>query len=189
MRKLKLQMQLSVDGFCAGPNGEMDWMTWDWDQQLKKYVSDLHENVDHIILGRKLAEGFIPTWKSRLEEPAGEETSFIKKMNETPKTVFTKTLKESIWDKTELATGRLAEEISKLRNQAGGDIIVYGGAHFVSDLIANGLIDEYHFFVNPVILGDGLAIFNKVNPYQHLSLIQAQAFNCGVTVLNFKPKE
>lgn len=188
MRKLKLQMQLTLDGFCGGPNGEMDWMTWNWDHQLKEYVARLHENVDHIILGRKLAEGFIPTWKSRLEEPAGEETSFIKKMNDTPKTVFTKTLDKSIWDNTGVANGELVEEISKLKNRDGGDIIVYGGANFVSDLIAGNLIDEYQFFINPVIIGNGLAIFNKVSAYQHFTLIQAKAFECGVTVLNYSSK-
>ena len=60
MRKVKLQMQVSVDGFVAGPNGEMDWMAWNWDDELKKHVTDLTEPVDCIIMGRKLAQGFIP---------------------------------------------------------------------------------------------------------------------------------
>ena len=62
MRKLKLQIQMSVDGYIAGVNGEMDWMVWDWDQKLNQYVTDLSESVDCIVLGRKLAEVFIPYW-------------------------------------------------------------------------------------------------------------------------------
>ncbi|MGP1685133.1 MAG: dihydrofolate reductase family protein, partial [Giesbergeria sp.] len=60
MRKLKLQVQISIDGFIAGPKGEMDWMVWDWDDALKQYVSDITEPVDTILLGRTLAQGFIP---------------------------------------------------------------------------------------------------------------------------------
>ncbi len=69
MRKLKLQVQTSVNGIIAGPKGEMDWMVWDWDDRLKDYVSALTEPVDCILLGRKLAEGFVPAWEGRLEDP------------------------------------------------------------------------------------------------------------------------
>ncbi len=86
-RKLKLQIQLSVDGFIAGTNGEMDFMEWNWEEPLKQYVRALTETVDCIILGRKLAEGFIPYWATHPEEE-GAET-----INKLPKKVFTKTLK------------------------------------------------------------------------------------------------
>jgi dihydrofolate reductase len=62
VRKLKLQVQMTIDGYMAGPNGEMDWTVWNWDDNLIQYVGDLTEPVDCIVLGRKLAEGFIPHW-------------------------------------------------------------------------------------------------------------------------------
>jgi len=74
MRKIKLQMQVSLDGYVAGPNGEMDWMTWDWDEELVKYVGSITETVDLIILGRVLAEGFIPVWQERID--AGDTEPF-----------------------------------------------------------------------------------------------------------------
>ncbi len=73
MRKLKLQVQMTIDAYVAGLNGEMDWMTFNWDEQLNKYVTELTEHVDCIVLGRKLAQGFIPHWASQPEgEDAGE---------------------------------------------------------------------------------------------------------------------
>ncbi|MBK7390106.1 MAG: dihydrofolate reductase family protein [Bacteroidetes bacterium] len=130
---------MSVDGFIAGPNGEMDWMEWYWDVELKKYVKELTDSVDCIVLGRKLAEGFIPYWESHPEEE-GAET-----INKLLKIVFSKTIKASIWENTTIASGDLIEEINKLKSQTGKDIIVYGGANFVSNLINNNLIDEFHF--------------------------------------------
>ena len=87
MRKLKLQMQTSVDGFVAGPNGEMDWMTWDWDDALKGHVDALTASVDCMLLGRKLAEGFIPASAERLK--AGDPSAAV--FVETPKVVFSRT--------------------------------------------------------------------------------------------------
>lgn len=149
MRKLKLQVQRSLDGFIAGPNGEMDWMTFAWDDALKEYVKKLTEPVDCILLGRKLAEGFIPHWAGVAANPNDPEFAAGQKFTNTPKVVFTKTLEQSPWDNTELATGDLADEVTQLKKQDGNDIIVYGGADFVSSLIKEGLIDEYHLFVNP----------------------------------------
>lgn len=187
MRKLKLQVQMSVDGFIAGPNGEMDWMVWNWDDALKNYVATLTEPVDCIVLGRKLAEGFIPHW-SAAAEIANEEQVFALKMSETSKVVFTKTLESADWSNTVLAKGNLADEINTLKNQEGGDIIVYGGGTFVSSLINEGLIDEYHLFVNPAILGSGMPIFQSLSATQSLVLKQAQGFDCGITLLYYEQK-
>ncbi len=188
MRKLKLQVQMSVDGFIADSNGEMDWMVWNWDDALKNYVSALTENVDCIVLGRKLAEGFIPHWAGAAQIE-NEEQGFAKIMSETPKVVFTKTLESADWSNTILSKGNLADEINNLKNQAGGDIIVYGGGSFVSSLIKEGLIDEYHLFVNPAILGKGMPIFQSLATKQNLVLKQAQGFDCGITVLCYELKK
>src|SRR3990167_4869090 len=126
MRKLKLQVQMSVDGFVARPNGELDWMKWDWDDELKNYVNQLTDSADTILLGRKMTDGFISYWAN--VKPESEEYPFAKKMVNTPKVVFTKTLKQSEWENTSLAKGNLDDEIKKIKNQKGKDIVVYGGA-------------------------------------------------------------
>lgn len=185
MRKLKLQMQLSLDGYCAGPNQEMDWMIWDFDQQLKKHLNELAAPVDCILLGRKLAEGFIPTWKERLADPAGEDPVFVKKMNDTHKVIFSNTLTKSVWENTTLATKDLKTEINNLKQQDGGDIIMYGGHNFASNVISENLIDEYNLYIHPIAIGNGLAPFHNRTS---LELVQSKTFACGITFIQYKSK-
>jgi len=123
---------MSIDGYIAGPNGEMDWMVWDWDDKLKNYVFELTEPVSTIILGRKMTDGFISYWSDiMMTKPDDPFYDFAKKMIETPKVVFTKTLKKSKWINTALATGDLTDEIMKLKGENGKDIIVYGVPHLI----------------------------------------------------------
>lgn len=186
MRKLKLQMQMTIDSYVAGKNGEMDWMTWNWDEGLNNFVNQLTEPVDTILLGRVLAEGFIPTWTGLLNDPEQGETA--KKFVETPKIVFTKTLSEHDWTNTKLETGDFVNTIKELKAQEGGDIIVYGGASFVSSLIAENLIDDYYLFINPVILGEGKTIFNGVTERLNMKLVELKAFECGIVLNHFQKK-
>ena len=112
-------------------------------------------------------------------------------MVDTPKVVFTKTLDKSTWNNSTLAKGHLAEEIANLKKSGRGgnkDIIVYGGAGFVSSLIKEGLIDEYHLFVNPTAIGNGMTIFKSLDRTQKFSVIQSRFYSCGITVLSYKPK-
>ena len=182
MRKLKLQIQMTVDGFIAGPNGEMDWMTFNWDADLNRYVTELTQSVDCMVLGRKLAQGFISYWASN---PAGEDAEGVEKINNSQKVVFSKTLDSVDWDHTVLAKGELVDEIEKLKNQDGKDMIVYGGATFVSALIKHRLIDEFHLFINPIVIGTGMPIFKEINYKQNLVLIKSKSFDCGVVVLHY----
>ncbi len=182
MRKLKLQVQITVDGYIAGPNGEMDWMTFNWDSELRKYVTEITEPVDCIVLGRKLAQGFIPHWASNPEEEGAD------KMNNLKKVVFTKTLDKSEWVNTVLAKGDLVDEISNLKIQDGKDIIAYGGATFVSALIKHGLIDEFHLFINPTAIGNGMTIFKELDSKENLTLVKSMSFDCGIVGLNYEPK-
>jgi dihydrofolate reductase len=187
MRKLKLQVVLTIDGFIAGPNGELDWMVGSWDDKLKEYIKEITEPVDCIILGRKLAQGFIPHWTAAFNNPNGAEEG-SKKMVETPKIVFTKSLTKSEWDNTILANGDLVDEITTLKKQNGGDIIVYGGAGFVSDLIKHELIDEFHLLINPTAIGKGMPIFKQLDKTQNFNLIRSIAFECGIVVIYYEPK-
>lgn len=187
MRKLKLQVQMSVDGYIAGPNGEMDWMVeWNWDDKLKKYVDELTQSVDTILLGRKMTNGFISYWSDVINKPDDPEYMFAKKLIETPKIVFSKTLDKSEWINTEISKGDLRTEIIRIKNQQGRDIIVYGGASFDSSLIKEKLIDEFYLFINPVTVGTGMSIFKDLNDIQKFTLIESIAFDCGIVLLHYE---
>ena len=189
MRKLKLQVQTTIDIFIAGINGEMDWMHLPWSEDLTNYVKKITEPVDTILLGRKLAEGFIPHWESVAKNPSDPDFEGGVKYTKTPKIVFTKTLNNSIWDNTILAKGDLVQEVNKLKNQAGTDIIVYGGGTFVTSLIKAGLIDEFHLFINPSAIGNGMTIFNGRETKQNMNIKLAQKFDCGIALLCYEIKK
>jgi dihydrofolate reductase len=189
MRKLKLQMQITVDGFVAGPNGELDWMTSDMeDDKLYQYVNFLTDSSDTILMGRKMTDEFVNYWTNVLKNPESPEYAFAKKMVDIPKVVFTRTLDESRWPNTVLAKGDIVEEVNKLKNRPGKDLLVYGGAGFVSSLIKHDLIDEYHFFVNPVAISKGKTIFIEFGRYFKLKQIDVTPYECGVTVHNYLPE-
>jgi dihydrofolate reductase len=178
---------MSMDGYITGPNGEMDWMVWNWDDKLKNYVFELTKPVDTIILGRKMTDGFVSYWSEIMTKPDDPFYEFAKKMIETPKVVFTKTLKKSQWTNTAIATGDLKDEIIKLKSKKGRDIIVYGGASFDSSLIKAGLIDEYHLFINPAVIGSGMTIFKGINEIQKFTMVKSAPFDCGVVELHYEP--
>jgi dihydrofolate reductase len=164
-------------------------MTWDWDDELKNYVDDLHNYVDTILLGRKMTEGFISYWTDIVKnKPDSPEYPFANKMVDYPKVVFTKTLNKSEWENTTLAKGNLVDEINQLKKQNGKDIIVYGGATFVSSLIKDNLIDEYYLFINPTAIGKGMTIFGNLKDMLSLKLLKSRAFDCGIVVNQYIPK-
>ena len=188
MRKLKLQVQISVDGFVGGPNGELDWMTWNMDDKLGNYINTITDSSSTIFLGRKMADGFIRHWTSMLSRPGDPSYAFAKKMADTPKIVFTKTLESSDpmvmgWYNTILAKGNLADEVNAQKNQNGNDIIVYGGDSFVSSLIQHDLIDEYYLLANPATLGNGQQTFNPLKNELELKLMECKPFACGAVLL------
>lgn len=180
---------MTVDGFVAGPNGELDWMSFGTDERISTRVNELTDTSDTILLGRKMTDGFIDYWTSVLDNPGSSEYSFARKMVDIPKIVFSHTVKESKWVNTTVANGDLVEEIEKLKNQAGKDIVVYGGAEFVSNLIKHNLIDEYHLFINPVAIGKGLSIFGDIEKNSNLQLVNAEAFSTGEVELIYIPRE
>jgi len=162
-------------------------VTWHNDDSHQKAILELHEHVDTILLGRKMTEGFITHWENVVNnQPDSPDFSFAEKMVNTPKIIFTKTLDKPIGKNTSLAKGNLADEISNLKYQSGKDIIVYGGAGFVSSLIQGEHIDEFNFFVNPTLLSKGMRIFDLLDNTQNLSLISATSYGNGVAILRYK---
>lgn len=185
MRTFKLQVQTTVDGYMAGPKGEMDWMKFPWTDDLNTYIDALTESVDCIVLGRKLAEGFIPAWAAG---PEGEDQASIDWMNNTPKVVISNSLSESPWENAVVAGGDLTESVHELKDRPGGDMIAYGGGTLVSGLIAKGLLDDLHLFVNPTAIGAGMPVFPNLEHNQQLRLVTARPFDCGITALHFEPE-
>lgn len=186
MRKLKLQIQLSLDGFIAGKNGEMDWMLQNWDDGLNSFVGALTHPVDCILLGRKLAEGFIPYWESVADDLENPEQPSGKKFTETEKIVFSHTLQNIPGTNVSVAKDDLATVVKSLKAADGGDIIAYGGGNFVSNLIKENLIDEYHLFISPIAIGNGMTIFADLTHSTSLTLVETRAFSCGIALLSYR---
>lgn len=188
MRKLKLQVQISVDGYVGGPEGDHDW-TVKADEKLWQFMNEVADSSDTLLLGRKMAEDFVGHFEAF--KPDNPRFSFAQKMVNFQRIIFTSTLDKPFGINTSLAKGNLADEIAKLKNQSGSssgdkDILVYGGARFVSSLIAGGHIDEFLFFVNPVLINKGMRIFDLLDKRQKLSLISATPYECGIAVLHYK---
>ena len=189
LRKLKLHVHMSIDGCIASPNGEMDWMVGLSDDKLIKYENELMESFDTILLGRKMTDLFISFWSDVISKPGDRWYEFAKKMIETPKVVFTKTLNKSKWINTDLATGDLTDEIIRLKSRDGRDMVVYGGASFDSSLIKLGLIDEFLLFINPVAIGNGMTIFRDLNEIQKFNMVKSIAFDCGIVLLHYEARK
>ena len=142
-------MQITVDGFVAGPEGQLDWMTGAMDEKLLAFITHLADTSDTILLGRKMTPGFIKYWEHAVTQPEGSGYPFAQQMVDIPKVVFSKTVHHVDGQNVRVENGGLIEAVNQLKSVPGKDIIVYGGATFVSSLIENGLIDELNFFVNP----------------------------------------
>ncbi|RAJ78994.1 dihydrofolate reductase [Chitinophaga dinghuensis] len=169
MRQLKLQVQISIDGFVAGPNGELDWI---FNGSSQDPIIQIADTCDTILMGRKMASGFTEYWEGVVDNlPESAEYALARRMVDMRKIVFSHTLTSIGGRNVELANGDLAATVQALKQEPGKDIIVYGGASFVSSLIEQDLIDVYHMFTIPVALGDGLRIFKARKNLQLTSSI------------------
>jgi dihydrofolate reductase len=182
MRKLKLQIHISVDGFVAGPNGELDWIHTGAGQQP---VIDLADTCDTILMGRKMSRGFIDHWENIVDNvPDSREQPLAQRMVNMRKIIFSRTQTVITGRNVEVANGDLAKMVQLLKKETGKDLLVYGGANFVSHLIALDLIDEYLMFIIPVAIGSGLRIFKD---RKSLTLIKSVSYNNLVTANTYIP--
>ena len=191
MKKLILEVQTSIDGFVAAEDGSTSWMSWNWGEdwtwtpELQQYHNELTAATECILLSRKMAEeGFIHHWAGMAQKAGSAVQGFAQKITDLPKVVFTKTLDESRWDNTTLAKGNLVQEINALK--ARYNLIAYGGAGFAASLISAGVVDEIHLLVNPVAIGKGMPIFNKVKGTLPLTLISSTAYSNGMMLVKYK---
>lgn len=182
MRKLKLQVHISIDGFVAGPNGELDWIHTGSGFQP---VIELADSCDTILMGRKMSREFIEHWENVLDNQLGSvEQPLAQRMVRMRKIVFSHTQTAIKGRNVEVANGDLAATVLALKAEAGKDMIVYGGATFVSNLIEQNLIDEYHMFVIPVALGSGLRIFKGM---KNLILTKSVSYKNLETINTYIP--
>lgn len=185
MRKLKLQINMSIDGFIAGQNGELDWMLPEIDILQLERLQALTDGMDTIIMGRKMAAGFTSYWENVVDNhPDSPEYPYAKKFVDTPKIVFSKTMQNIGGRNLQVENGDLVSAVNKLKQQQGKDLIVYGGANFVSELMDNQLIDELHLFVNPTALGSGLPIFKSRHAFK---LVDSVHCSNGMVVNQYEP--
>ncbi|HEX4534702.1 MAG TPA: dihydrofolate reductase family protein [Rhizomicrobium sp.] len=197
MRKLILQMQTSVDGYVGRANEGPDWQVWNWgpecpwDEALKARFNAVFQTIDTILLSRKILEGgYLDHWSQFARDYAGNpDFAFAQRIVDARKIVFSRTLKTSKWEDTELAQRPLAEEVDAIKVQPGRNLIAFGGAGFAASLIANGIVNEYQFYVNPVALGEGLSVFEKRDKDSALDLQEAQSYECGVAVTRYTPSK
>ena len=174
---------MSVDGFFAGPNGELDWFVWD-DVQ-KDYSIGTLTTVDTLLFGRvtyELMAGYWPT--------ATEEDPDIKKaMNNLSKIVFSRSLENVNWNNSRLVREVMPEEIMKMKHQPGKNMVIYGSGSLVSFFAQQGLIDEYRFIINPVVLGSGKPLFKGINNRMKLKLLNSKKLGSGNVLLSYQPVE
>jgi dihydrofolate reductase len=195
MRKLILQMQTSVDGYVGRAGEGPDWQVWNWgpecpwDEPLKTRFNAVFRDVDTILLSRKILEGgYLDHWSQFARDYHGnQDFAFAQRIVDARKVVFSKTLQQTKWAGTELARRPLVEEVDALKAESHRGLIAFGGAGFASALVANDLVDEYQFYVNPVPLREGLSIFEERDIDSNLELREAQGYACGIVVIRYNP--
>ena len=212
MRKLVMKMSISLDGFVAGPNGELDWMFRSSAPDSRAWVLDALREADAHIMGSHSYGDMAAFWPYA-------ETPMAAPMNNAPKVIFsragindgaladrlTKTFAEAkarsaekpgvtptddvlkSWIEPAVARGDLADEIRRLKEQPGNMIMAHGGARFAQSLVASGLIDEYRLGIHPVLLGQGLPLFSTPHSPVDLQLISMSTFSTGAVGAIYKP--
>ena len=185
MRKLVLFMHLSLDGFSAGPKGELDFLSYD--EELQQWADQLVKTVGSPVYGRTTYQLMESYWPTVLANPNAPKQSLAHAqwVENVPKIVFSKSLKEATWNNTRLIKENIAEEVEKLKQQPGKDLVIFGSPGLAADFMNLGLIDEYKFTVHPVILGNGISVFKNNNTKSKLKLINTTRLKSGVVTLHY----
>jgi dihydrofolate reductase len=188
VRKVISAMQMSLDGFIEGPDGELDWIE-NWEDSY-----DLMEQVDLCVLGGGMYPGYEQYWTSILADPKAVlpftrkvatqgEIDYAHFADRTPHVLLSKTLTQVQWKTTRIE--RELEALLRLKQQPGEDIYVVGGAALVGSLINAGWIDELRLTVHPVVLGEGKALFKGIEQRQRLALVEARPQKAGLVSLTY----
>jgi len=178
-------MHISLDGFVAGPNGEMDWIKVN--QEIFDYGDKRIREGDTALYGRvtyQMMEGY---WPTAADKPGASQHDIqhSKWYSKVHKVVLSKTMKGTSLPNTTIISDNLSTEINKIKQQPGNDILLFGSPTATHSLIQQNLIDGYWLFVNPIILGEGIPLFTGIKDKIKLKLLNTHQFDSGVTVLNY----
>jgi dihydrofolate reductase len=179
MRKVCLGMNITLDGYVAGPHGELDWAFRTMSPDLGEWVTELLRGVDTVLLGYTTYLQQAAAWPTQ----TGEMATLL---NSHAKIVFSKRLTTLEWNNSRLATADAAEEIARLKQQPGKNISVTGGATLAQSLSRMGLIDEYNLVMHPVALGNGKSLFTDLSHPLNLKLVSTQTFDSGAIGLTYQ---
>ena len=182
MRKLIMWNMVTLDGFFEGPKSwEIDWHEYVWGEELEQFSIEQSKSADMLLFGRVTYQGMVDYWASQ----KGEIADF---MNNIPKVVFSRTLEKAERNNTRLVRENAAEEITKLKQQSGKDLFIFGSANLSSTLMQHGLIDEYRLGINPIILGDGNPLFKAMPHRMKMKLVEARPLKSGCVILRYQPE-
>lgn len=189
-RKVMAAAFVTLDGYMVGPDEDMSWVIDHFDREMAEDIAvDIGEHTDTFVLGRVTYEIFAAYWPHAVPydegdelDPAGgkEDPRIIAALNESPKLVFSTTLQASDWDNTRVVGGGLEDEVRRLKAQPGKAIGVQGSASIVQALERASLVDEYHLYVHPVLLGRGKPLFAERDGRQDLELTRLKRYGNGV---------
>jgi dihydrofolate reductase len=182
MKKLIMQLELTLDGFYAGPKEEFAWFTLN--QDLWKMRVGQFSTIDTVLLGRKNYQGFGGYWPTVVDNPASTETDikFSRWLDNISKVVFSKTLDKVPWKNSRLVKSDLVEEVTRLKQESGKDLLIMSSSSIAQECMKHDLIDEYWLTLHPVTLGEGLPLFKQsVN----LKLLNSKIFDTGHVFLHY----
>lgn len=181
-------MNVTLDGFISGPNCELDWHFQCWTNDMAHSLCEQLSKADTILLGRVTYAAMARYWPSKSKDLSfpREDIAFANMMNNYTKLVFSKTLAAAQWNNSIVVKGNIAGEITRLKQQPGYDMIVYGSGRVVSALIHLGLVDEYHMWVHPVLLGKGKPLFKNLPDRFTMKLYKTTTFSSGVVLLYYE---
>ena len=183
MPRLMYSMSMSLDGFIYGPDGSFDWGAPD--EELHRFHNDRVKTLGGHLLGRRLYET-MTYWKTAYEDP--ELTDYAREFadiwNVLPKVVFSNTLHE-VGGESRLARGSIAEEVAELQERSGKDVAI-GGAELAGEAIKLGLVDDFHLFLYPVVVGGGKPFWPSVDQLVHLNLVESRTFSSRVVYLRYE---
>ena len=191
MRKVIALIHLSLDGATAGPNDELDWISYDSD--LEQYAHSMHAVTDAVIWGRRTYQGMASYWLTVPGNPDSTpaELEHARYLETATKIVVSRTLDRIDWNdaqNTVLIKDHITEEINALKQQPGKDIWFLGSPTLAQTFMELDLIDEYRININPTVLGSGKLLFANVTRTFPLKLLEARTFPSGVIALRYEPE-
>ena len=185
MRKIISFMHMSLDGFVAGLNGEMDWIKVD--EEIFDYVGKRISKGDTAFYGRVTYQMMEDYWPTAGNKPTAtrHDIEHSKWYNKVHKVVLSKTIKDESLINTTIISDNLSDSINEIKKPGDKDILLFGSPTATHSLIQLNLIDGYWLFVNPIILGRGIPLFADIKDKIKLKLLTTRQFTCGVTELNY----